>query len=253
MKNLDAWQAAALADTGRPVHRAGDRRWVRSAGGIYTVATANPATGELPVGRIIEADDFDDRDILAKDYTDETDGAVGGWAFGACQMVVVRVRWDASGGTDLDIRFTLRARGFSDADLTLGYAHANQIPNTGAWWLKWAGDNTSAEGVEAVAIRMDSLRAGLLPSADHIELDLSSYWWAAQSSGDFTIEIETFDTTDATQAGTDWTFPAAALLDSISFPAASETLYTAASYDGDPIGTIWLELIAKNGVFIPVA
>jgi hypothetical protein len=110
-------------------------------------------------------------------------------------FLVIRYR-NNSGGTDLDT-FT----GFIDNALPIDVGYGNNTNWVGFSgtssaplinYLKWAGDNTSAGGVEAVLIDFKKLIEDYPTIGEVVKVRLHGWWYSNRTTGAAQIELETW-------------------------------------------------------------
>lgn len=117
-------------------------------------------------------------------------------------MVVRFIYTRPDDGTDLDLMVYLNGTGtIYDGD-AVGY---NQLPNAfkvpsnstpdADAYLWWADDDTGAEdgiNVEAVVLGLDNFVTNETIVGDEIQVHLRAGWYIARSSGNVTVELQTY-------------------------------------------------------------
>ena len=96
---------------------------------------------------------------------------------------VVRYIWTPQGGTDLDTRTSIID---PPRNNVVGWAKGSTDEN----FLTWVGDNTGS-GIESVLIDITALKS-IYPNKKTFIFQFKAFWYATRASGDFRLEIETY-------------------------------------------------------------
>lgn len=120
---------------------------------------------------------------------------------------IIRFKWVAENGTDLDTRTSIRNTGSIYDNDEVGWARCppgqdQQEPNSvGPYpfdldeqltnYLIWGGDNVSSEGAEGILINFKQI-ANDFPTLTEIVIDLKAFWYSTRNNGYATLEFETY-------------------------------------------------------------
>jgi hypothetical protein len=201
---MNVWEASAQARAGRAIRRAIWRnRWLSLEHGLRFLTPVNPVSLAMGRRRTVEARDLHGYDLRAEDWTIEPIPPIAPLpiSFAPFDVAIIRYRWAADAGADLDTRTALFGTGDGAVDgVDLGYAHAAVLPAVGTPWITWGGDNTLPAGQEAVAVDFRQLALDF-PAATEFRVRLRAHWFGVRLAGDIELEVETFAAGAVSPAG----------------------------------------------------
>lgn len=121
--------------------------------------------------------------------------------FADFDFLVVRYTWSTPNGVDLDTRTFIHTPDRSAN--RVGYGLYASDPITEPTYLEWAGDNTSAEGSEAVLINMQNIEAAY-PAEPTVNIELRAFWWNTRTDGNVRVSFSAYKGGLMYKDGTNW-------------------------------------------------
>lgn len=158
-------------------------------------------------------------------------------------FAVLRYKWTAQGGKDLDIRAYLEKP--NRQTQVVGW---KKLP-TDNGYLVWNGDN-QASGVESVLINLKKIATDY-PSYVDISVILRAFWYSSVSSGDLVIEFVSYKGGEMTQSGFDWVNSGGSEVEVKEL--SLNTKETKSNDSGEHLATLSFNLNTKSGALSKAA
>lgn len=128
---------------------------------------------------------------------------------------VIKYKWTLAGGRDLDTRTYISTPNRS----SIGVVGWNRASKDGEY-LSWNSDNTNS-GVEGVLVNIFKLKRDF-PSQKDFVIQLGAFWYSSKSSGNLTVEVNTYKGGTMSPIGYDWENIGGTLVQNLSFRANTQ-------------------------------
>lgn len=156
-------------------------------------------------------------------------------------FAVIRYKWTAAGGTDLDTRTAVIGSGDISIDgVDVGWSRAATVVLNTFTILTWGGDNVTNTGPEAILVDFKKI-AEQLPALEFITIRLRSFWFDTRASGDHTIQFQTYLGGTMQASGLDFVNAGGVTQQTIEVDRNAIT-NIGADVDGDEQGTLVYEV-----------
>lgn len=154
---------------------------------------------------------------------------------------VIKYKWTNQGGQDLDTRTFLSTPNRVSTGV-VGWGRLSSDND----YLSWNNDNTGS-GVEGILVNVISLKRDF-PSQKEFIISLGAFWYNTRSSGDLSIEVNTYKGGTMSKSGYDWQNTNGTLVQNLSFNTNSSMQTQSASTLGSPLGYLSYNTDTNLGV-----
>lgn len=142
---------------------------------------------------------------------------------------VIKYKWTNQGGIDLDTRTYISTPNRS----SVGVIGWGRLAND-ADYLYWNDDNTGS-GVEGILVNIVNLKRDF-PAQEEFIISLGAFWYNTKSSGDLSIEVNTYKGGVMSKSGYDWQNTGGTLVQNLNFNTNSSLQTQTSSTLGTPLG-----------------